>query len=90
VQRARPGAVGVPQSLDGLRPLRDLVNFVDHQGAALRQPFRIEPCSLPVAHQPARVSLLPTADRDVIRLCLQEADSGGIGIVYCEIVVGRA
>ena len=90
MQRTPPCAVGVPQSLDGLRPLRDFVNLVEHQDAALRQPFRIEPGPLPMAHQPAGASFLSGGNRDVVRIRVHEADSRRIGFIYRKVVVGRA
>ena len=90
MQLATPGTVRVPQSLDGLRPLRDFVNLVEHQDAALRQPFRIQPGPLPMAHEPTGASFLSGGNRDVVRIRVHEANSRRIGFIYRKVVVGRA
>ena len=56
MQRAAAGAIGVPQSLDGLRPPVDLLNLVEHQHESPSEPFRFAPGCFPIMYQPFRVS----------------------------------
>ena len=77
------GAVGVPQALDGLRPLGNLLNLVEHQHES-PQLFRLAPGFFPVAHQPFRVSHLWRKE-GCLRRSGWDAKFGRVGFIDSQV-----
>ena len=82
---AFPGAVGIPQALDGFGPTGNLLNFVQHQYEPRLGALRLGPGYLPVPDQPLGISHLRR------QYCIP-ADQIGlkdegirIGLIHCQV-----
>ena len=83
---ARP--VGIPETLDGTRPIGELLDFIQDQYEALSGALRLQPGGVPLPDQPVRVSLLRLPAVDWARI-VSEARRGIVRLVDCEVAAWK-